>query len=87
MQIGMSVIVTIISYSLFPLLFANFRRSPITSTRYRVYCFLFNFVLDVLLTTLGVFAARSNIYPMLIWTFIVTIFGKQILTSHNVLSN
>lgn len=86
MQLFQSILATVISYSAFPLLFAALRRSPITSKRYRIYCYLFNFAANVLLSTVGVFAPSPNIMPMLIWTYVASIFGKKILASHSALS-
>lgn len=87
MQIMMSILITIIAYSVFPLLFAYFRQSSITSKRYRIYSFLFNFVLHVLLVTIGIFSNSATIAPMLIWTFVATYIGKKILESHGTLTD
>lgn len=86
MQIVLSLILTVVVYSLFPILFAWFKQKPITSFRYRLYSFLVNFVLHVLLTTIGLFSNSANVLPMIIWTLIATYIGKLRLEANNLLS-
>lgn len=86
MHIVLSLVLTLVLYSLFPFLFAWFKKKPITLFRYRAVSFLFNFVLHILFNTIGVFSSTANILPMILWTTVATIFGKLRLEANDLLA-
>lgn len=82
--VALSLIITVTSYGAYPLLFARFRKKPITAKRYRVFCFLFNALVMVFFVVLN---GSSSGAPYLLWTSIFCHFGKKTLAQRNVLKS
>lgn len=77
-----SIAITAFVYSLFPLLYANLRKKPITARKYRVFCFLFNFLIMVFFIALN---GSSSGSPYFLWTWVFSSLGKMILEERYVL--
>lgn len=78
-----SLAITAFAYALFPLLYANLRKRPITARKYRVFCFLFNFWVMVLFIALN--GGSSSGSPFFLWTWVFSSLGKKILDERYVL--
>lgn len=82
MNFFMLLSLTLALYGVFPLVFAIIRKKPITQAKYFIICFVFNFILHLLLI-----AISSSIYDTphspsaayAIWTCVFTGIGDRIL--------
>ncbi len=72
-----SLLITLAAYCAFPLIFASARKSPIANRRYRVYCYIFNFVVFILFTALN--GEVANTGPYILWTLAFSAVGVKIL--------
>ncbi len=77
-----SLLITLAVYCAFPLIFACIRKKPITSRKYRVICFCFNFLPCVAFFSMG----SSSAWPYILWTSIFSSVGVGMLERNNVLS-
>ena len=77
-----SLLLTMLAYGIYPLLLARCRRKPITSKRYTLFCFLFNFLVMLIFVVLD---GASSGAPYFLWTSVFSFLGKKILSGRNVL--
>lgn len=68
--------VTVMAYCAFPLIFATARKKKISAKKYRVFCYLFNFLIMLFFAVVG---GGSSGAPYLIWTSLFCAFGLKIL--------
>lgn len=78
-----SILITAVSYAAYPLLLARFRRKPISARKYRVFCYLFNFLVMVLFIALN---GSSSGAPYVLWTSVFCHCGKNTLEHRNLLA-
>ena len=77
-----SFIITIAAYCAFPLIFSSIRKKQITSKKYRVTCFLVNFLVMTVFIAIG---GNSSGFPYFLWTSIFYSIGIKRLRTRNVL--
>lgn len=77
-----SLLITIAVYCAFPLLYAKLRRKPITALKYRVHCFLVNFLIMLVFKLITVGSSTS---PYFLWSTVFTYSGVKNLKSRGVL--
>ena len=69
-----SLIVTVVTYGLFPVLFAVFRKKSITKRKYTWICYGVNFVVMCVFLALN---GSSSGAPYLLWTWVFTRYGVK----------
>lgn len=72
--LAISLLITIAVYCAFPLLYAKLRRKPITARKYRVHCFLVNFLVMLVFKLV---TAGSSASPYFLWTTVFTYSGVK----------
>lgn len=77
-----SLIITLIAYSAFPLIFARVRKRTITKRKYNVLCYGVNLVLMVLLFGLN---GGMSYGPYAIWTWVFSASGIRTLRNRGLL--
>lgn len=77
-----SLIITLVAYSAFPLIFAMARKRPITKKKYGILCFLFNFLVMVMFIVIN---DSSSGGPYLLWTCVFSALGTNTLKSRGIL--
>lgn len=78
-----SLIITLVAYSAFPLIFAMARKRPITKKKYSILCFLFNFLVMVMFIVIN--GSSSSGGPYLLWTCVFSALGTNTLKSRGIL--
>jgi len=78
-----SISITLLFYGAFPMLFAIFRKSPITKKKYRGLCFGVNVAPMILFMILS--ARVSTGGPYFLWTMVFSAWGAKILKSKGLL--
>lgn len=78
-----SILITAISYSLFPIILAKTRRKGISARKYSVLCYVFNFLVMVFFIALN---GNSSGAPYILWTSIFCHSGLKALKRRNVLT-
>lgn len=76
------LIITILLYCIIPLLFAKFRKNPITSRKYRFLCFVGNFFVMCLFIAIS---GSSTGTPYFLWTWVFSSVGIKNLKSNGIL--
>lgn len=77
-----SLILTLASYCAIPLLIAKLRKTPIAAKKYRRTCFLSNFAVCVVWMAIN---GTSSGAPYLLWTWVFSHVGTNILRNRNLL--
>lgn len=72
--LAISLLITVAVYCAFPLLYAKLRKKPITAIKYRVHCFLGNFLIMLLFKLIS---AGSSASPYFLWTTVFTYYGVK----------
>lgn len=78
----LSLLITVAVYCAFPLLYAKIRRKPITASKYRVHCFLVNFLIMLVFKLV---TAGSSASPYFLWTTVFTYSGVKNLRSRGMI--
>lgn len=78
-----SLIITLIAYSAFPLIFARARKKTITKRRYHVLCYCVNFAVMVLFIAVNGEASTGG--PYILWTWAFSAIGIRILRNRGLL--
>lgn len=71
------LVLTLVAYSLLPILFAAIRKKPIKKSTYRLWCFVINISIHFLFFTMVM--GSYNIVPCILWTTIAVKLGLRIL--------
>lgn len=79
-----SWLLTALIYGAFPFLYSRIRNKPITRKRYSIYCYLFNFIIKLLLLLVQY---DINMVPYMIWTSIFCYFGHKKLVSRGLITD
>lgn len=79
-----SLLVTLIAYGAYPLLYARFKKKPISKTKYKVKCWFFNFLPMLAFFLLS---DRTPAGPYLLWTSIFCHSGLNTLERRNLLAD
>lgn len=83
LTIIISLIVTLIAYSAFPLIFSRTRKSNITKKKYYTLCYCINFAVMVLFIAIN--GEPSSGGPYLLWTWVFSSSGLKTLKGRGVL--
>lgn len=78
-----SLLLTILGYSLFPVIFAMVRKKPISKKKYRFICYCTNLFIMIIFITIN--RAPSSGVPYLLWTFVFSNIGIRILEKKKIL--
>ena len=79
-----SLVVTLLAYSAFPLIFARARKKVVTKKKYNWLCYGINFlVMIVFFTVLN--GEPGNAAPYLLWTWVFSASGIKTLKNRGVL--
>lgn len=80
----LSMAITLVAYGVAPLLFAWFRKKPITRKKYRILCFVINaFVMMLFVAANG----TSSGGPYALWTWVFSSLGTKILNGKGIMEN
>lgn len=79
-----SLLVTLIAYGAYPLLYARFKKKPISKSKYKVKCWFFNFLPMLAFFLLS---DRTPAGPYLLWTSIFCHSGLNTLERRNLLAD
>ena len=79
----LSLILTALAYSIFPMLFALIRKKPITKKKYFIISYAANFIVFLLFSVLSslYLNVQSSGAPYMIWTCISAFLGTRLLRS------
>ncbi len=80
-----SLVITLVLYSAFPLLFARLRKKTITKRKYNLLCFGINFLVMIVFAVINGGASSGGSY--LLWTGIFSASGLKVLKSRCVLDD
>lgn len=80
--IVVSLLVTLIAYGAFPLLYARFKKKPLTASKYKWKCYGFNFIPMVLFFLLS---DRTPAGPYILWTSVFCHSGLKTLVQRNLI--
>lgn len=78
-----SILITAVSYAVFPLFFARIRKKGITARKYRGLCYIFNFLVMVFFIALN---GSSSGAPYVLWTSVFCHFGLKTLKRKNLIA-
>lgn len=78
----LSLLITVIAYSVFPLLFAIFRKKGITKKKYNIFCYCVNFGVVFIFICIN---GSSSGAPYLLWTSIFSVLGIKVLRTRGIL--
>ena len=81
----LSLAVTIVMYSVFPLVFAYTRKVTITKKKYKLLCYGINFAIAFMFTLINVIDAPLNGGPYILWTTVFSNLGAKILCERRVI--
>lgn len=82
----LSIAIAALKYCLFPLIFANVRKYPITRKTYTLLCWGVNAVLWVFYLIIAYFTqSTANVFAYMFWTAIFCSKGKSILEKRGLL--
>ena len=70
----LSLAITLLGYSAFPIVFAIARKKPITKKKYNIICYCVNFFVAILFTVLD---EKFSVGPYLLWTFVFSSIGLK----------
>ena len=77
-----SLAVTLLAYSAFPVLYARVRKNTITKKKYNLHCYLFNFLVMVVFI---IFNGESSGGPYFLWTWVFARSGLKKLEERGIL--
>lgn len=86
LMLFLSIFITIIIYSAFPLIFAFSRHKKITTKKYNILCFSINFAI-MFLFHLFFGETNASAAPYFLWTTIFSIVGSKTLQRKNLVDN
>lgn len=72
-----SLFITVLAYGIFPFVFANSRKTPITKKKYKRLCYGINFA--VMIIFIAINGGASNGAPYFLWTWVASNYGVKIL--------
>ena len=75
--VGLSLVITLIAYCIFPIFFSIFRKKEIKGKTYTIICFAVNLV--IMITFVAINGKASSGAPYLIWTTVFSNIGKSML--------
>lgn len=82
--IAVSLLVTLIAYGAFPLLYARFKKKPLTASKYKWKCYGFNFIPMILFFLLS---DRTPAGPYILWTSVFCHSGLKTLAQRNLITD
>ena len=79
--IFINLAITVFAYGLFPIVFALIRKGHTTIGRFRLLCWIVNFVVMIIFLLVKDFNF-VNLAPYTLWTLIFVFIGKKIIIAH-----